>query len=190
MTRAHVVRITVLTACVYAFSIYMQKGTWIFPIPLYELALFPAIIALYIAGKERPGAAGILALSWSFLHLVASQFVLEFFLDDDGLRWFYDHFVSDYLLLLYILLFTVWSWVISLKAGTMWPGVISGLAATVFAACFVLGSPYWAMIPLVLFFVMRMFTDKDASVHRNILFLFTFFYLSRYLTLYFLGSEM
>jgi len=188
MTREHVVRLTVLTACIFAFSIYMQKGTWIFPFPLYEAALLPAVIALYVVDKKRPGITGILAIIWSLLQLCASQFVLEFFINDRNFEWFYESLITDYLLLFFVLILMVWGWVVSFGLGKILYRAMSWLAIAAFTACFILNAYYWAMLPLVVWLTVWIVAEREASIHRNILFLFTFFFLSKHLTLLFMGS--
>jgi len=188
MTREQVVRLTILTACIFGFSIYMQKGTWVFPFPMYELSLLGALIALYIVDKKKPGITGGLAFIWAILHLTTSQFVLEFFFDDHDFQRFYESAVPDFLLLGFSAVFLVWGILISLKSQKLALQVFGIIGCVAFITCFVLNAYLWAMIPLVGWLMLLVIAEKEGTIHRNILFLFTFFFLSKHLTLFWMGG--
>lgn len=188
MTREHVVRLTVLTACIFGFSIYMQKGTWIFPFPLYEIAMLAAILGLFIVDRQRPSVTSLLAVTWALLQLSASDFILEFFVSGENADWFFESLVTDYLLLGFSLVFLAWGCLISSKLRKMALLTIAVLSCIAFTVCFIFNEYLWAMLPLVIWLVALFLDRKEATIHRDILFLFTFFFLSKYLTLYFMAG--
>ena len=192
MTREQVVRLAVLTACIFGFSIYMQKGTWVFPFPMYELSLLGALIALYFIDK-KPGIIGFFAFTWGLLQLSTSQFALEFFFDDNDFNRFYDSAIPDFLLLGFVVVFLVWGILISLALHKK-SLRISGIIACIIFVCSFFASTLidhvflWAMIPLVGWLILLMIDEKEGTIHRNILFLFTFFFISKHLTLFWMGG--
>jgi hypothetical protein len=188
MTREQVVRLTILTACIYAFSMYMQKGTWIFPFPLYESAMLAAMIALYIVGRTAPGIIGFLALSWSVLQLCTSDFILEFFITSENADWFFANRITDYVLLAFLVIFTSWAAIVALSLRKQAVKLIALLCCLAFPVLFFYGEYLWAIAPLTGLLVCLYADQREASIHRDILFLFTFFFLSKYLTLIFLGE--
>lgn len=188
MTREHIVRLTILTACIFGFSIYMQKGTWIFPFPLYELAMLAAIIALFIVERQRPSVTGLLALTWALLQLSASEFILEFFVSGEQAQWLFESLITDYLLLGFSFAFLVWGMLICWKLPNVLQAIGGTLCCLVFTGCFVFNEYLWAMFPLVTWLLILFLSKREATIHRNILFLFTFFFLSKHLTLFFLAG--
>ena len=192
MTREQVVRLTLLTACIFGFSIYMQKGTWVFPFPMYELSMLVALIALYFIDK-KPGIIGVLAFTWTLLQLSTSQFVLEFFFDDQDFILFYDSALPDFLILGFVLVFLCWGILISLKLHQLIFRILGIIGCVLFissyfASDFLDHAFLWAIIPLVGWFILLMLDEKEGTIHRNILFLFTFFFISKHLTLFWMGS--
>lgn len=188
MTRAQVVRLTVLTACIYAFSMYMQKGTWIFPFPLYEAAMLAALIALYAVDRKTPGPTGVLAFSWAALQVCASDFILEFFLGSEHADWFYGNRVPDYVLLVFLAVFSAWGAIVALKLRKQLLKLIALGCCLTFPVLFFYGEYLWAALPLLVQLVCLYADEREATIHRNILFLFTFFFLSKYGTLVLLGE--
>ena len=183
MTREHVVRLTILTACIFGFSIYMQKDTWVFPFPLYEISMLISIVLLYIADRRMPDMIGFTAIAWAIFQLIASDFILEFFITLDNVQWFEESLFIDYLLLGFAIVFLVWGVVVSWQWQKLWLRLTGMLLVAGFVTCFVFNSYLWAMIPLVAWLVCFYLDRKEATIHRNIVFLFTFFFLSKYLTL-------
>jgi hypothetical protein len=183
MTREQVVRLTILTACIYAFSMYMQKGTWIFPFPLYETAMLAAMAALYITDRKSPGVTGFLAFLWAALQLFASDFILEFFISSKNAEWFYANRITDYVLLAFLAVFTTWAAVVALNLQRQLFKVIAAVCCLAFPVLFFYGEYLWATAPLTGLLICLYADEREASIHRNILFLFTFFFLSKYLTL-------
>lgn len=188
MTREKVVRLTLLTACIFGFSIYMQKGTWIFPFPLYESAMFAAIVLLYIADKRPPQMAGALALLWALLQLAASPFILEFFVSDRNFQWLAESSFSDFLLLGFILVFVTWGLHVSLKMKHPFWRLLALPSVAAFGICFFMNSYLPATIPLIVWLLCFYASEKSASIHRNIVFVFAFFFLTKHLTLHFMAS--
>jgi hypothetical protein len=187
MTREHVVRLTILTACIFGFSMYMQKGTWIFPFPLYEGAMLVAMIALYIVDRKNPGIVGLFAFTWGLLQLVASDFLLEFFVKGENAARFYETLTTDYLLLGFAAIFLTWGVLVSLKMHKTPLKILAISSCFGFFVAFVFNAYLWAMIPLLLWLVSLFFDEKEATIHRNILFLFAFFFLSEHGTIALLG---
>jgi hypothetical protein len=195
MTREHVVRFTVLTACIFGFSMYMQKGTWIFPFPLYEGAMLAAVLALYIVDRKKPGILGFLAILWAFLQVCASDFILEFFIRAEDAASFYESLITDYLLLSFAVFFLLWGVLVSLKLHRMPLKLLAVAGCFGFFAAFIFNAYLWAMIPLSIWLASLFFDEKDpvtglpeTTIHRNVLFLFTFFFFSKYLTIALLGN--
>lgn len=192
MTREQVVRLTILTACIFGFSIYMQKGTWVFPFPMYELSMLVALMALYFIDK-KPGIIGVLAFLWALLQLSTSQFVLEFFFDDQDFILFYDSSLPDFLILSFVLVFLSWGILISLKLQQFIFRILGIIGCVVFISSYFVGAMLehaflWAMIPLVGWLILLILDEKEGTIHRNILFLFTFFFISKHLTLFWMGG--
>jgi hypothetical protein len=188
MTREHVVRLTILTACIFGFSMYMQKGTWIFPFPLYEGAMLAAMIALYLTDRKNPGITGVLAFTWGLLQLLASGFLLEFFVKGEDAVQFYETLTVDYLLLGFAAVFLLWGVLISLKMHRLPLKLLAIAGCFGFFTAFLFSAYLWAMIPLLVWLVSLFLDEKEATIHRNILFLFTFFFLSKYGTILLMGN--
>jgi hypothetical protein len=188
MTREHVVRLTILTACIFGFSIYMQKDTWIFPFPLYEISMLIAIVMLYIADRKMPDLIGFTAIGWAVFQLIASDFVLEFFINERNFHWFEESLFIDYLLLGFALVFLVWGLLVTWQWKELSLRVTGMLLVAGFVGCFIFNSYLIAMAPLVAWLVCFYADSKEASIHRNIVFLFTFFFLTKHLTLAFMAE--
>lgn len=186
MARENVVRLTILTACIFAFSIYTQKGTWVFPFPLYESAMVLAIIALLIADKKRPGPLAYLALLWSLLQLAVSDFILEFIVNEENIDWFMNSLYLDLLQLSSWIFFFGWGIVAVFNFGKRSTKIGGIVLLTTFVGLVLNNAFVLAIFPLAGWLIL-FFTDrKEASLERHIAFLFTFFFLSKYLTLYFM----
>lgn len=188
MARENVVRLTILTACIFAFSIYWQKGTWVFPFPLYESAMVIAVISLLIADKKRPSLLAIMALTWSILQLVVSDFILEFIVNEKNIDWFLK---SSYLELLDVtswLFFYFWGVATVIQFRQTLTKVAGIALLTVFIALVLQGYCVLGTIPLVVWLILFFVDKKEASLERQIAFLFTFFFLSKYLTIFFMVS--
>lgn len=186
MTRERVVVLTILTACIYGFSNYMQKGTWIFPFPLYELATLAAVIALLIVDKKKPGFAEGLALVWALLQVGTSAFVQEIFLTEESAEVFFGKSIPDYFLLGFVVFFFAWSIVVAWKLKRLAWRVGALACAGGFMTLFLLSQDVWAIAPLTGWLVCHFIDEKEGSIHRDILLLFTFFFASKALTLYFM----
>ena len=187
MARENVVRLTILTACIFAFSIYWQKGTWVFPFPLYESAMAIAIVSLLIADKKRPSLLGIMALTWSLLQLAVSDFILEFIVNKDNINWFIKSGFLEMLEVASWLFFYFWGIVSVIRFRQTLTKVAGIVLLTTFIALVLQGFFVLGIIPLVLWLLLFFADRKEASLERQITFLFTFFFLSKYLTLYFMG---
>lgn len=186
MARENVVRLTILTACIFAFGIYWQKGTWVFPFPLYETAMVIAIISLLIADKKRPSALGLLAVTWSLLQLFVSDFILEFVVSEKNIRWFLESAYLDILQLISWGVFLLWgAWTMSRfkNVSLLVTGIIALLG---FLALVLTNNQILATIPLVIWLIVLFTERKETTLERQILFLFTFFFLSKYLTIFFM----
>lgn len=186
MARENVVRLTILTACIFAFSIFTQKGTWVFPFPLYESGMVLAIIALLIADKKRPGPLAYMALLWSLLQLAVSDFVLEFIINEKNIDWFLNSPYLDLLQLFSWIFFYCWGIAVVFNFEKM-PTKIAGIVLlTAFVALVLSNAFILSVFPLVGWLVLFFADRKEATLERQIAFLFTFFFLSKYLTLYFM----
>jgi hypothetical protein len=186
MTRERVVTLTILTACIYGFSNYMQKGTWIFPFPLYELATLVAVIALLIVNKKKPGFAEGLALVWALLQIGTSAFVQEIFLTEETAKVFFGKSIPEYFLMGFTAFFFAWSVVVAWKLKQLLLRIAALFCAAGFMTFFLLSMDLWAIVPLVGWLVCHFVDEKEGSIDRNMLFLFTFFFASKTLTLYFM----
>lgn len=186
MARENVVRITILTACIFAFGIYWQKGTWVFPFPLYETAMVIAIISLLIADKKRPSSLGLLALTWSLLQLLASDFILEFIVSEKNIDWFLESAYLDILQLISWGVFLLWGiWAMSRfkNVSLLATGIVTLLG---FLSLVLTNNLILATIPLTICLLVFFTERKEATLERQILLLFTFFFLSKYLTIFFM----
>ena len=188
MARENVVRLIILTACIFAFSIYMQKGTWVFPFPLYESAMVFAVVALLIADKKRPTFLGAMALIWSLLQLAVSDFILEFVINENTIDWFLNSLYLDLLHLTSWLFFFFWGIASVIQFRTLSTKIAGITLLTTFVVLVVQNLFFPAIFPLVLWLIL-FFTDrKEATLERQIAFLFTFFFSSKYLTIFFMVS--
>ena len=189
MSSERVGSLTILTACLYAFTQYLQNGIWIFPFVLYKIGLFLAIILMFIADKRKLKITEWLALGWSFALVLSSKFFLQFFVREQHMRAFSRGLFVDVMLLLFCLLFLVWAVIVSLRIPNRTARGLGVFFAVALGGAFLMNLYIWAAIQLI-GWLFCIFQERDRTpTHFNIITLFAFLYFSAWITGAYLGGN-
>lgn len=130
-----------LTYSIYAASIYINQGAFIFPFPLNELVVFIATMqfAYWNRTKRELSIAFILL---GILALAKAQPVWEIFLSSESLRLFYDSIWVDVFILVYSIIVVAIALLITLSQKTL----VNVLLFTVFIALYTFALIYNSLI--------------------------------------------
>lgn len=77
MSAQRIALLTILTTCMFGFSIYMQNGLFLLPFPLFRIGLLGIVIALFISEKKQLIRSDWFLFAWSFCLAISSHFLLE-----------------------------------------------------------------------------------------------------------------
>ena len=69
--------LTIVTTCMFGFSIFMQNGQFILPFPLFRVGLFGIVVTLFIAEKQALKRTDWFLIAWSFCLAISSRFLIE-----------------------------------------------------------------------------------------------------------------
>lgn len=91
--------LSILTLVVYATSIFISQGSFVFPFPLNEFILFAVSAQFFWWNRERNKFAGILAVVSGLFAVLSTQFFWTFIYGPEKLIYFMDSLVTDYFLI-------------------------------------------------------------------------------------------
>lgn len=97
------ITLAILTVFVYAFSIFLQKGAFIFPFPLNELIFLIATIVIALNEFKNSKLISTLFISSAILNLFSSEFYWAIFLNTEQMTWFSKSIITDVLKISYYL---------------------------------------------------------------------------------------
>ena len=139
MTAQRIALLSILTTCMFGFSIYMQNGQFILPFPLFRIGLLGIVIALFITEKKQLIRSDWFLFAWSFCLAISSHFLLEIVFNEATMLQYkseIDQF-SAIALLLFACFFFLWQlmqltsfrsfeqWLIILGAGMFFIGMLA-----------------------------------------------------------------
>jgi hypothetical protein len=190
MTSQRIALLAMLTACMYAFSIYMQHDIWLFPFGLFRVGLFVVFILMLVAEKKAPTLPDFLVLAWTALFAISSNFILQFFF---GEKSFLEHhseieLFTSWTLLGFAVILLFWqvrmAW--SSEGWKRWMQLVGGLS---FFYCMITNDFRWVLFPVLLWFIALRWNETAPDTHRSIASVFLFIIASTYVSGFFFGME-
>jgi hypothetical protein len=139
MTAQRIALLSILTTCMFGFSIYMQNGQFILPFPLFRIGLLGIVIALFITEKKQLIRSDWFLFAWSFCLAISSHFLLEIVFNEATMLQYKSDIeqFSAIALLLFACFFFLWQlmqltsfrsfeqWLIILGAGMFFIGMLA-----------------------------------------------------------------
>jgi hypothetical protein len=139
MTAQRIALLSILTTCMFGFSIYMQNGQFILPFPLFRIGLLGIVIALFITEKKQLIRSDWFLFAWSFCLAISSHFLLEIVFNEATMLQYKSEIeqFSAITLLLFACFFFLWQlmqltsfrsfeqWLIILGAGMFFIGMLA-----------------------------------------------------------------
>lgn len=190
MTSERIALLSALTACMFAFSIYMQNNLFLLPFGLFKIGLFVAFILMLINERKRPVIGDWLVLIWTLLFSGTSKFILQFFFNEQAFEQGYDtiEFGTSLLLIAGSIVFFAWSiWMVyPLKNAIQGLLLVAGLGALI---CFLSNSYAFLILPVILGIVGVSLHKELPNHHRSFYYLFGFVVVSTWISAYFLGTD-
>ncbi len=159
------IRIALLTLIFYASYIFIEKGGFVLPLPLFEI-LFLLISCLFIAWNfKKDRGLYLLILTVSSLNLLSTQLFWSFFIDDMGMAELSNSLLLDYLRIAYYLGVLIWGTItiVSIKKNFKW------LLLSCFIVCLVPAVIYssWTLetLSFLLMFTVSFFWKRDEPTY-------------------------
>ena len=90
-----VIALAILTIFIYAFSILLQKGAFIFPFPLNEIIFFISAIAIAIQQYKNDKLLSVLFPIVGFTFVLSSEFYWAIFYNSQQMEVFSNSLVTD-----------------------------------------------------------------------------------------------
>lgn len=174
------------TLLMYGLGSYMQLGSFVLPLPFFEIGLFLICIYFAITVWVQNKTLSLLLIVYGIAQLLSLEYNYSFFLSDQNLEWLSDSILTDlfkifaHLLLLPVLYFQN-------KKGNFLSNSLSfWITSVIILVCLFLPSPLWLLIP-ILYLIITI--QKNGSIFTNSLSFWLYiplFILARELSLYFL----
>ncbi len=98
-----VIALAILTIFIYAFSILLQKGAFIFPFPLNELIFFISSVSIAIYQYKQDKILSLLFPVIGLTFLLSSEFYWAIFYNSQEMEVFSNSFVTDLFKILFFL---------------------------------------------------------------------------------------
>lgn len=190
MTSDRIALLSILTACMYAFSIFMQSHTWLFPFGLFRIGLFIVFILMLLAERKKPRWEDVLVLSWAALFAVSSNFILQFFFSEQAytIHQLSIELFTSWALFGFAFLLLAWQMLLAWRTDgwTRWAQIAGGLG---FFSCMLLNDFRLVCLPVALWFVALKVRPVASAAHQSIATVFFFIVLSAYISGFFFGME-
>jgi len=101
--------LTILTFVLYSFIQLWEKGTFIFPFPLNEIAVFIVFLYFVYLNKKKLDVIWMAVGLVCFFKLLSHQFIWSIFLPNEKLELLFTGIMTDILYLLYSISFIVFT---------------------------------------------------------------------------------
>lgn len=175
MASSRIAMLYVLTACMYAFSMFMQRDLWLFPFPLFRMAFPFVMLAMLVADRSKWNKLDGVMLLWGTLLLASSNYTLQLFFSE---HYFLTHksifgWYSSIVLLLFALVFFTWQLAISWKSKRVWR-ITQWIGASGFLACMLINDFRLAIVPITLWFIAVMRSPEIPRRYHSIALVFWF----------------
>lgn len=97
MTReARTIFLSILTWVIFAVSIFLNQGAFVFPFPLNEVILLLVSIQFFVWNTKKHLAAGILSISAGIVGVLGTQYFWTFFYSPLEMQEFMSGLTTDY----------------------------------------------------------------------------------------------
>jgi len=189
MTSERIVLLSILTACIYATTIFAESGVFLLPFGLFKPALF-LIAAILVIVNKRFGWQELMLLLATFSLTLSSNVVLQIFISQS---YYLKHqleiklFISWALLSFTIFLF-VWQVLIAWKDKTQfrWLQMINGL---VMLACIWTELYIWLIVPTMMWLMSVFLSRNENPMHKSMAGLLGFVIISSWCSALYFGKE-
>ncbi|AEA42495.1 hypothetical protein [Fluviicola taffensis] len=189
MTSERIVLLSILTACIYATTIFAESGVFLLPFGLFKPALF-LIASILVIVNKRFGWQEIMLLLATFSLALSSHVLIQIVVPHhtlmvrkDGIETF-----TTFALLAFTLLFFVWQVLIAWKDRTQfrWLQIINGL---VMLACLWMNLHLWIIVPTIMWLLSVFLSRNENSLHKSFAGLYGFFIISCWVSGVFFGAD-
>lgn len=189
MTNERIVLLSILTACIYAITIFAESGMFILPFGVFKPALFALAVLLTIVNK-RFGWQEISLLLATFSLTLSSKLFLQLLISDETLhthRPEVETFISFSLIAFTLFLF-LWQVLIAWEDKTQfrWLQIVNAL---VMLTCIWMSMYAWLIVP-TLMWLMSVFLSRNKNpMHKSFAGLFGFVVLSTWISGLIFGAD-
>jgi hypothetical protein len=187
MTSRQIVFLTILTACIYAVSIWFETGLFIFPFGLYKPVLFIVALLLVIVQKKWRIQEVLLVLSTFFLAL-SSTFVLHFFSQAYSAENQLVIFTSI-ATILFSLCFLAWQISIAIPEKSIFRA-LQLVNAFIMSVCILTNQYVWLLIPTSMWLTSVWMSRSTSETQLSFTYLFAFVVYSLFISGLFFGSQV
>jgi len=189
MTSERVVLLSILTACIYATTLFAETGTFILPFGIFKPALFVIALVLMILNKRSGLQEWMLLLATCTLAL-SSKFVLQLIVSQErliGNQPGLELFVS-LSLIASTLLFLTWQILIAWEDKTQfrWLQIIN---AIVMLTCIWMNLYVWLIVPTLMWLMSVFLSQNQNPMHKSFAGLFGFVIVSTWISGLVFGVE-
>ncbi len=182
--------LAILTTCMFAFSIYLQNGIWLFPFGLFKIGLFIVTIIVLVNQRKRFSLIDGLLVVWTGFLALSSHFVFEFFVREQTFETNNEFLsgISSLLFFVFTIGFFVWQILIAFQSENWrkWLQLVSAIALFV---CFLSNEFVWIIIPTLIWLIAIYRYSKISEVSQAVGILFTFIVVSSWISGCFFGLE-
>lgn len=189
MTSERIVLLTILTACIYATTIFAETGTFILPFGIYKPALFVVALMLMIVNK-RFGLSEWVLLAATLLLTLSSKFVMQLMLSQEQSL---EHLAGIELfvslsLIGSTLLFLTWQVLLAWEDKTQfrWLQIIN---AVVMLTCIWMNLYAWLIVPTLMWLMSVFLSRNQNPMHKSFAGLFGFVIVSTWISGLVFGGE-
>lgn len=189
MTSERIVLLTILTACIYATTIFAETGTFILPFGIYKPALFVVALVLMIVNK-RFGLSEWVLLAATLLLTLSSKFVMQLMLSQEQSL---EHLAGIELfvslsLIGSTLLFLTWQVLLAWedKSQFRWLQIIN---AVVMLTCIWMNLYAWLIVPTLMWLMSVFLSRNQNPMHKSFAGLFGFVIVSTWISGLVFGGE-
>ncbi len=189
MTSERIVLLTILTACIYATTIFAETGTFILPFGIYKPALFVVALVLMIVNK-RFGLSEWVLLAATLLLALSSKFVMQLMLSQEQSL---EHLAGIELfvslsLIGSTLLFLTWQVLLAWEDKTRfrWLQIIN---AVVMLTCIWMNLYAWLIVPTLMWLMSVFLSRNQNPMHKSFAGLFGFVIVSTWISGLVFGGE-
>lgn len=190
MKTDRLVPLTILSTCMYSFSVYMQSGSWIFPFPLYDWVLLIAVLILYFGNEElRSNRMSLWLIAGSTLYAFNSRFFLEIVCPEQYLESWLGNTTRDFIEIAALICTSIWmvsmNWLERSKRPLF---IIQFVSLMGLLICWAINVPYLAFSFAAILGACLIISAKQRSYSiQSIWMLWIFLFLSKYITLFWLA---